>query len=329
MKFVVAFLFCFGFTLIAAYFGLPLLRRWHLGQDVREEGPKAHYKKRGTPTMGGFFFILPILGLALLRLLRLAAFDHFLLLTLLSLFFGLVGFADDAVKVRVRKEGLSVKEKILALGFISLLFSLFYVYGNSQGPILLLPFSEQSVSFSSWGKVIYVLLIVLYLFYVSNSVNLTDGEDGLATTVTTVTALMLATAVVLLKRKNLPIDTESLIEYCLALAGGCAGFFIVNRHPAKVFMGDTGSLFLGASVAAIPLLAGVPWLIFLTGIVYMVEGLSVLLQVSYFKLSHGKRIFRMSPLHHHFELGGWKEEKIVLVFAVTELAGGLLALFLI
>lgn len=328
MKYAVAFLFCFGLTLIASYFGLPLLRRWHLGQDVREEGPRAHYKKRGTPTMGGFFFILPLLGLALLRLLRQAAFDHFLLLTLLSLSFGLVGFADDAVKVRVRKEGLSVKEKILALGCISLLFSLFYVYGNSQGPILLLPLSEQSISFSSWGKVIYVIFIVLYLFYVSNSVNLTDGEDGLATTVTMVTALMLAVAMVLLKRK-MPIDAEALIEYSLALAGGCAGFFIVNRHPAKVFMGDTGSLFLGASVAAIPLLAGVPWLILLTGIVYIVEGLSVLLQVSYFKLSHGKRIFRMSPLHHHFELGGWKEEKIVLVFALAELAGGLLALLLI
>ena len=198
-------------------------------------------------------------------------------------------------------------------------------------PFLLLP-GLGSIPITGWWKAPYAIFIVIYLFFIANSVNLTDGVDGLASSVTVAAALALAASGLALHQMGLATSlTGPSMAFSLMIAAGCLGFLVFNRHPAKVFMGDTGSQALGAGVAGIALLYGVPWILLFIGVIYIAESLSVVIQVAYFKRTGGKRIFRMSPIHHHFELGGWKENKVVLVFLAVTLIGsfaglGLLAL---
>lgn len=316
-------------TALCGYIGLGLLHKLNFGQEVRDDGPKSHLKKSGTPTMGGFFFIVPILLSALIRGIILHKADAYTAVAVLLAVFAGVGFADDYIKVRITKSGLSVKQKILFLGIGSLLFAAWYLYLAPHDPIFLLPFGGKALAVVGLGKIIYLLIIVAYLFYISNSVNLADGVDGLCSSLVIVCALMLAAVIALVAKAEHAIESEALISMCFALAAGAAGFLLFNRHPAKVFMGDIGSLAFGSALAALPLLAGVPWIILFSGILFIIEGLSTLLQVGYFKLTKGKRLFRMAPIHHHFELGGWKENKIVVIFSLVQLGGGLLALLLI
>lgn len=315
----------FGLTLVCGYFILPILREHGMGQRVRQDGPQTHLAKSGTPTLGALFFVLPATLVFLLRLLLVKGWDTYAPAFLLAFCFGLVGFADDFTKVRIDPNGLSVKQKSIIMGLLSLGFAVYYVYLRPTAPYIRLPFGGGAVEISGGWKLVYLVFITLYLFYMANAVNLSDGLDGLCSSLVFCSGLTLAIALFLLDEQAY----APLIELALVLAAGVLGFLFFNRHPALVFMGDTGSLYLGAGLAVITLLAGVPWIMLLNGLVFIVEGLSSLLQTFYFKLTKGKRLFRMAPLHHHFELGGWSEVKIVRIFSLVGLACGLLALVII
>lgn len=311
-------------TVLAGLIGLPLLRRLNVGQKVRDDGPSTHFKKSGTPTFGGLFFLLPIALLGIYALIAVPALRSLAVLVLLMLTFALAGFLDDFIKVRVSKKGLSVLQKTVLLGLFSVLFTIYYLWFAPETPFLLVPFSGTQLLITGWVKIPYGIFVVLYLFFVCNAVNLTDGVDGLASSVTAVCTIGLAAAGLLLDTAVPGAFPAAWLA--AAILGGCLGFLFFNRHPAKVFMGDTGSQALGAGVAAIALLYGAPWLVVLMGIIYMAEAFSVIIQVAYFKKTGGKRIFRMSPIHHHYELGGWPEKKIVAVFSLITLAGSLIGL---
>lgn len=312
-------------TLLLGWLGLPVLKKMQVGQIVRDDGPATHFKKSGTPTFGGLFFLLPLALLGIFALYR--GQEVLARLVILMLLFALTGFIDDFIKVKINRRGLSVKLKSLLMGLISCGFAVHYLYLAPQQPFVILPVTGTMFFIEGWLRPVYLILVVLYLFFISNSVNLTDGVDGLAASVTAVCSFFLALFAWLLSDVVSTGDMSG--RFALAVAAGCLGFLAFNRHPAKVFMGDTGSQALGAAVAGIALLLGIPWVLLLCGIIYIAESLSVMIQVVYFKKTGGRRIFRMSPIHHHFELGGWAEKKIVRVFTLVTLLGGLICLALI
>ena len=314
-------------TTLAGMVGLPLLRRLHVGQRVREDGPASHLKKTGTPTFGGFFFLLPIALLGVLAALLDEGLQPLAVLVLMTLLFGLVGFIDDYIKVRVTKKGLSVKQKTVLLLVFTLLYVAYYLYLSPQQPFLLLPFSGRQILIAGWWRVPYGALIVIYLYFACNAVNITDGVDGLLSSVTVVSGLALGAAALLFQ--NAITAARPAGWLAAALVGGCLGFLVFNHHPARVMMGDTGSQAMGAAIAGITLLLGAPWLFLFMGFIYTVDALSVVIQVAYFKKTGGKRIFKMSPIHHHYELSGWSENKVVLVFSLVALAGSAIGLLLV
>lgn len=332
---LLAFLVLLITTAILGLFALPLIRRLDVGQQVRVDGPKSHYKKNGTPTFGGLFFLLPLIIAAITIGLINPKLQILTALGFLILGFAVVGFLDDYYKVRVNNKGLSVRQKSLIMAVVSILFTIYYLYLAPQEPFILLPFSNSPIAVIGLYKIVYGVFVLLYLFFVTNAVNITDGVDGLAASVTAIAAAGLCGAGLYLANKMTVATMDSKIPLALhaadnarsaallaaAVAGGCLSFLIFNRHPAKIFMGDTGSQALGAAVAGIALIVGAPWLIIFFGIIYLMEAFSVIIQVLYFKKTGGKRIFRMSPIHHHFELGGWKEEKIVRVFSLITVIG--------
>ena len=322
-------LVAFAATACLGRWAIPLLHKLKFGQTILDIGPSWHKKKQGTPTMGGLFFIggmafacilavviaetalgIPIVsGLAAKKQVRLFAGVG------LALGCALIGFADDYIKVvKKRNLGLTDKQKL----FLQLLISagytvILYLYGGDR---VWVPFAGD-VSLGVWFIPLGMFLIV----GMDNATNLTDGVDGLCGSITLVSALAFAVTCGLL----------SLAEYgvgAAALIGAMAGYLIYNLHPAKVMMGDTGSLFIGGALCAIAFGGGHPLLLVPFGLLYILETLSVILQVSYFKLTHGKRLFKMSPIHHHFELSGWSENKIVTVFSGLELVVSALTIVL-
>ncbi len=219
-------------------------------------------------------------------------------------------------------------KKTLLLGVFSILFTIYYLFIFLRKTLSCwFRLAAGNSLITGWMKIPFGLLVVLYLFFISNAVNLTDGIDGLASSVTAISSAALAGAALILQPSL--NQARSVGWLSAAMFGGCLGFLVFNRHPAKVFMGDTGSQALGAGIAGAALLLGIPWVLLPVGIVYIAEAFSVMIQVVYFKKTGGKRIFRMSPIHHHYELGGWSENKIVLVFSLVGLAGGLLGLLMI
>ncbi len=286
---------------IAAILGpvlIPVLHRLKFGQEIREIGPSWHKKKSGTPTMGGFIFIIPTIICTLIF----ARTTLGISLALFALSFGLVGFADDYIKVvKKRNLGLTEKQKFL----LQLLFSVVFVIVS----VYALKLIDTSIIIPIWKKelnlgIIYIPLALFVLIGCTNSVNLTDGVDGLASSVTVVVCAFLA----LISYENGFYEITVVNGIC---AAALLGFLLFNRHPAKVFMGDTGSLFLGGIVCSSALLMKNPLILIVIGGVYVLETVSVILQVASFKLT-GKRIFKMSPIHHHFEMCGWSERRIVL-----------------
>ena len=251
----------FALTLLAGLFGLPLLRRLNVGQKVRDDGPASHLKKSGTPTFGGLFFLIPMALLGIYALFAGPQLRTLAVLVLLMATFALAGFLDDFIKVRVSKKGLSVRQKTMLLGFFSILFTIYYLWFAPEQPFFLMPFSGVQLTITGWIKIPYGIFVVLYLFFVCNAVNLNDGVDGLASSVTAVCSAGLGAAGLLLQAAIPAARPAAWLAS--AILGGCLGFLIFNRHPAKVFMGDTGSQALGAGVAAIALLYGAPWLIVL------------------------------------------------------------------
>jgi len=293
---------------------IPVLHRLKFGQEIREIGPKWHMKKTGTPTMGGFIFIVPVLISSLIF----ARTKLGISLVVFSLSFGLIGFIDDYIKVvKKRNLGLTEKQKFL----LQLLFSVVFVVVSVYDMKLI----DTSIIIPIWKKeidigIFYIPLALFVLIGCTNSVNLTDGIDGLATSVTIVVCAFLA--VMAYTYKQYEITVVNVISI-----GALMGFLIFNRHPAKVFMGDTGSLFLGGLVCSSALLMKNPLILIIVGAVYVIETLSVILQVASFKLT-GKRIFKMSPIHHHFEMCGWSEKRIVLSAVILTLLLCALALFM-
>lgn len=308
----------FAVTLVLGRFVIAELRKLKAGQEIREDGPKWHSGKAGTPTMGGIMFILGA-GIVVFLMgwnqMLAGEFAH-LYMYLFALCFGLIGFVDDYRKVRQHQnEGLTAKQKFLLQLLAAVVFLSLMRYEGLLTNRLYVPFFNMTFTVN-W--IVYLVFAAFVIVGAVNAVNLTDGVDGLATGVTfVVMVFFLATAVLW--------RMTALALFPAALLGGLAAFFIYNRHPAKVFMGDTGSLFLGGAVAALAFAMDMPLILVPVGIIYIAETGSVILQVTYFKATHGKRLFKMSPLHHHFELCGWSENKLVAVFSLVTLVCCVLA----
>ena len=299
------------------YFLLPLLRALKAGQSIRELGPTWHNKKAGTPMMGGLMFIAAAIIWIAISIPSMQ--DYTVLYVLgLALCFGLIGFADDFTKIKFKRNlGLtSLQKALLQLAVSALYLYLLYRTGNLSNRLY--------IPFFGWTGEIHIILYIAIAMFIMvgcvNAVNLTDGVDGLCGTVTI--PVMAFFAVVAFVKGQMEL---ALLPACLV--GALAAYLIYNWHPAKVFMGDTGSLFLGGAVCAMAFALDMPLILLMVGIVYIVETLSVILQVGYFKLTHGKRIFKMTPIHHHFEMCGWKEVKIVLIFTFVCIAACVAAWF--
>ena len=306
LRILLAAVCAFALSVLVGKLLIPVLRALKAGQSIREVGPTWHNAKSGTPTMGGIIFIAALLLIVPFGWKGFRSGEWTPLLVLaFSLVFGTIGFLDDFFKVKFKRNlGLTALQKLLlqlaaAAAYIYILYRL-----NELQSELYVPFFGVS-----WKLplVVYIGLAMFIIVGCVNAVNLTDGIDGLAAGVTIPVMVFFAIACIAAKKLSL-----ALFPACLV--GGLAGFLVYNFHPAKVFMGDTGSLFLGAAVCGMAFALDAPLVLLLVGFIYIVETVSVILQVGYFKLTHGKRIFRMTPIHHHFEMGGWSEEKIFFVF---------------
>ncbi len=293
----------FAVTLALGPFVIPFLRRLKFGNTEREEGVQSHLKKAGTPTMGGMMFLIAIL---LVSLPFAGAYPNIVPVLILTVGFGVVGFLDDYLKVVKRNsDGLLAWQKLGLQFLITCLFVFWLLYKTDTTLEMLVPFTGKMIDLG--------ILAVPFLFIVVlatvNGVNFTDGVDGLASSVTAAVAFFFVFASV---SKGAGIEPAAF-----AVIGGLLGFLCYNAFPAKIFMGDTGSLALGGFVAGSAYMLNMPLFIPIIGIIYAVELLSVVLQVSYFKITHGKRIFKMTPIHHHFELSDWSETRIVTVFTIV------------
>lgn len=302
-------------TLILGLIIIPKLRKFNVGQVVRDDGPSEHLKKNGTPTMGGIMMLAVII-----ITLGISSVTYPLLTLPLIVItgFGIVGFIDDYKKLVLKNtKGLSPMKKILGLVFTAAIFILLYINVFNLGTDIIIPFVNQPITLSLGAFIAFTTFILLAS---SNAVNLTDGLDGLATGV--VAIIMSFFTVIAFKNG----DTEMVI-LGLTTLGTCLAFLLFNCYPAKVFMGDTGSLALGGAIASIAIILKMPLYLAIVAVICILETLSVILQVLYFKITKGKRLFKMAPLHHHFELSGMKENVIVNIFWIVTIAACLLAYY--
>ena len=289
------------------WFLLPVLRALKAGQSIREVGPTWHNYKAGTPMMGGLMFIFATILCLAGNLFTMT--DHTVWYVLaLALCFGLVGFLDDFFKLKFKRNlGLTSAQKAMLQAAVSALYLYLLYKQGSLSCDLYIPFANVSFAIH---PLVYIFFAMFVIVGCVNAVNLTDGVDGLSSSVTIPVMIFFAAAAWLKGKADLALLPASLLA-------GLVAYLFYNWHPAKVFMGDTGSLFLGGIVCGLAFALDMPLILILVGFVYIMETLSVILQVAYFKLTHGKRIFKMAPIHHHFEMCGWKEEKIVLSFTAV------------
>lgn len=287
-------------TMILVPAFLPTLHRLHFGQAIREEGPKSHMKKQGTPTMGGLMIQLAVIIAVLFAALITKKISLFLLVIMLV--YGAIGFIDDYIKVsKKHNEGLTVIQKLVLQIITALIFT--FWGAKLVGTELLVPFAGY-IDFGIW----YYPLTFIAIVAVTNAVNLTDGLDGLASGCMAVVMIFFTAGAITV--------SPAVSAFCGAVIGGCLGFLKNNSNPADIFMGDTGSMALGGALVGAAMLTQLTLYILIAGLIFVIEALSVVIQVGYFKISHGKRVFRMAPIHHHFELGGWSETRVVQVFWV-------------
>ena len=308
----------FALTLVIGWFLIPYLRKLKAGQSIRADGPTWHAGKAGTPAMGGIMFILStgilMIALGWNQILR-GEFAH-LYVYLFAVVFGIIGFVDDYKKIRRHQnEGLTAKQKFLLQLAAAVVFLCLMRYEGMLTNEVYVPFLNVSFTMN-W--ILYLMFAAFVIVGCVNSVNLTDGVDGLAGSVTLVVMVFFTATSALWNMSPLGL-------FPAAMVGGLAAFLVYNLHPAKVFMGDTGSLFLGGAVAALAFAQDMPLVLIPVGIIYIVETMSDIIQVLYFKATHGKRFFKMAPLHHHFELSGWSENKLVVVFSGITLVCSVLA----
>ncbi len=281
---------------------IPFLKRLKVGQTVRDDGPKTHLKKNGTPTMGGILILFSIVGTSLLYV---KDYPQVAPILFLTMGFGLVGFLDDYIKVVLRRSmGLTPIQKMLLQFLVTAIYAYYQVCFTGASLTMVIPFVDKKIDFG------FLSIPVLFFVVIAtvNGTNFTDGLDGLASSVTVIVATFFTV---------IAIGTNSGIEpITCAVVGALLGFLLFNVYPASVFMGDTGSLALGGFVAASAYALGLPLFIPIVGFIYFAEVISVMLQVVYFKATGGRRLFRMAPIHHHFELTGWSEAKVVAVFSI-------------
>jgi len=289
---------------------IPVLYKLKFGQYIRSDGPQRHLRKAGTPTMGGIMFLT---GAAAGTLLFGAGSGPVLLVLGTTLAFGVIGFIDDYIKVVLRRPlGLKAREKLGGQFAVAILTSLIAVFILGRGSDLIVPFIGYKIAI---GPVLYMIFATLVLVFTTNAVNLTDGLDGLAAG-----SMAISGGAYVLISMMMDRSVNEVALFAAALVGGCLGFLKFNTHPARVFMGDTGSLALGGALAAMAVVTKTELFLPFIGIIYVAEALSVIIQVISFRFT-GKRVFRMSPLHHHYELAGWSEQKVVRVFWVVTLIG--------
>lgn len=298
---------------------IPTLKRMKFGQSIREEGPQSHMKKTGTPTMGGLTFLISIIIASVIAIIFVDRSNPIILLLFVTIGFGLIGFIDDyIIVVKKNNQGLTSKQKFLAQILIAVIF---FVLSNvfnlvNFSTTLHIPFTDGGIPLSF----AYVIFIIFWQVGFSNAVNLTDGLDGLATGLSIIGFAMYAIM-------SFVLESPSIGTFCIIMVFALLGFLPYNLNPAKVFMGDTGSLALGGIFATISIMLNQELSLIFIGFVFVVETLSVMLQVASYKLTK-KRIFKMSPIHHHFELCGWNEWKVVTVFWSVGLITGLIGLWI-
>jgi phospho-N-acetylmuramoyl-pentapeptide-transferase len=299
-RFALTLFVSFLLTVIFSLILIPLLKKIKAGQSIREDGPQSHLVKSGTPTMGGIAIILA----SSIAFLIFGPMKREMLIILVTYFaFGALGFTDDFVKVALKRNlGLKAYQKFTMQVLIALSIGLYQMDVSRFHSSIYIPVLNEFVNLG----VFYLPFIIFVIVAISNSVNLTDGLDGLASSVTFVISLFLAIM-------GMSFGNNSSAIFCSAVAGACLGFLIFNKNPAKVFMGDTGSLALGGAIAVAAILMNLEMIIPIAGGIFVAEAASVVIQVTSYKL-RGKRVFKMAPLHHHFELSGWKETKVVNVF---------------
>jgi len=312
---ILAFAATFVLALIAGPICIPFLRKLKFGQTVRDDGPQSHLKKMGTPTIGGIIFIIPI---TLIALYYSQNYPDIIPILLTTLGFATIGFVDDFIKVaKKRKDGLFAGQKTFMQLLVCVAFAFYVIRFTEAGSSIVIPFTTFIIQ--PW---LYFLFIVVFMYFFSNAVNLTDGIDGLCAGVTLVVAIFFT----IVSLTN--AEWGYIKVFSAAIAGGCLGFLAFNIYPAKVFMGDTGSLALGGALTAVVIMMRMPLILLVVGGIYLIEAISVILQVGSFKLT-GKRIFKMAPIHHHFELKGWKETKVVAVFIIITVILAITSLIII
>lgn len=327
LKILVVAVVAFVISAVIGKFLVPALRRWKAGQSIKEDGPTWHMSKQGTPTMGGLMFILAtIIVVLVVNGPAILSGDWTSVIVLVfALVFGAIGFLDDYAKIKKKENtGLTAGQKFLLQLAAAILFIVLLRKCGILSPNLYVPFFGVELHLP-W--VVYLIFAVLVITGTVNAVNITDGLDGLSSSVTLPVCAFFAAAFGWAWVKWQQSGTAGMAVFAAALFGGLVGFLLYNHYPAKVFMGDTGSLFLGGAVCGMAFALDLPLILILVGIIYIIETLSDIIQVTYFKATHGKRIFRMAPLHHHLEMGGWNEKKVVFVFASISLVFCILAFF--
>ncbi|WP_039655716.1 phospho-N-acetylmuramoyl-pentapeptide-transferase [Clostridium tyrobutyricum] len=302
-RLIYSILIAFFIAILEGPIIIPILHKLKFGQSEREEGPKSHKKKAGTPTMGGIIFILASL-ITMFIIVRKPT-DEAMIALYALIAFGIIGGLDDALKIiRKKNLGLRAYQKMILLLIVSIVFACYAANNPNIGTSIIVPFVHKSLNLGMF----YIPFVVIFFVATTNAVNLTDGLDGLATSITILVMIFFALVAFAMGHITLAI-------FCAVTVGALLGFLRYNVFPAQIFMGDTGSLALGGAIAAAAIILKLQFLVIIVGGIYVIETASVIIQVASFKLT-GKRVFKMSPLHHHFELSGWHETKVVAVFCI-------------
>ncbi len=305
---ILAIIIAFAISAVLCPIVIPFLHRLKFGQQVREDGPQTHLKKAGTPTMGGLIILS---GIVITSVFYIPEYPKIIPVLFVTVGFGIIGFLDDYIKIVMkRSEGLNPKQKMAGQILITAVFTYYLMNSGDVGTRILVPFTG-GFDGGLWLDLgyLYIPFVFVVMLGTDNGVNFTDGLDGLCTSVTILVATFL-TIIALGEGSGISPITGAVV-------GSLLGFLLFNVYPAKVFMGDTGSLALGGFVAASALMMQMPLFILIIGFIYLIEVLSVIIQVTYFKKTGGKRIFKMAPIHHHFELCGWSETRVVAVFSIV------------
>ena len=315
-------LIAFFITAFLAVIIIPILKKLKVGQQERDDGPQSHIKKQGTPTMGGIIIMISIIicsvgGYIYYRNTEIEVARNIIPLLITTVGFALVGFVDDFKKLVLKNtKGLKPAFKMLGLLIIAGAFTIYITQKLQISTDIIIPFAKANITLPIW---LYIPFTIFVMLATTNAINLTDGIDGLATSITAIILTALTIIAIIL-------NVKEVVVFGTILIGACLGFLMFNMHKAKVFMGDLGSLMLGGAISAIAIYLKMPLILLIIAIVPIIETISVMIQVLSFKAT-GNRVFKMTPIHHHFELSGWKENKIVSVFCIITLLACIIALY--